>query len=62
MVGPPDAVKARTHTYVVFQPGDVTKNAFAKQIAKFFHVNVDTVESMLPPGGVLVVETVGVTL
>ena len=35
---------------------------FAKQIAKIFHVGVDTVESMLPPGGVLVVETIGVTL
>ena len=62
MVGPPDAVKSRTHTYVVFQPGDITKNAFAKQIAKVFHVGVDTVESMLPPGGVLVIETAGVTL
>jgi predicted ribosome quality control (RQC) complex YloA/Tae2 family protein len=62
MVCPPDTIKSRTKTYVVFQPGDITKNSFAKQIAKIFHVSVDTVESLLPPGGVMVLETVGVTL
>ena len=57
MAGPVEAVKNRADKYVVFKPGHVKKNVIAAEIAKKLNVSVDNVNSVLPPGGLSVVET-----
>jgi predicted ribosome quality control (RQC) complex YloA/Tae2 family protein len=62
MVGPVYSVKKRTNRYIILQPGGIKKSDIAKKIAKAFDVNVDSVERVLPAGGISVVESVGVNL
>jgi len=59
MCGPVDAVKKMTDKYVVVRPGGVKKGDLAHRLAKVFDVSVDSVDRVLPPGGVTVVEAVG---
>jgi predicted ribosome quality control (RQC) complex YloA/Tae2 family protein len=62
MGGPVDAIKKRSSKYVILVPGGTKKSDTARSIAKSFDVNVDNVDRVIPPGGVTVVETVGVEL
>jgi hypothetical protein len=56
---PESAVVGRAKRYYVLEPGTVDKNAFAKEAAAAFHVPLEEVLSVLPPGGVRVVAKVG---
>jgi hypothetical protein len=62
MGGPVDAVKTRSSKYVKLVPGDMKKSDAARTLGKAFNVSVEGVDRALPPGGVNVVETVGVDL
>ncbi|MCK5635970.1 MAG: NFACT family protein [Thermoplasmatales archaeon] len=62
MAGPVEAIQKRAKRYVVMQPGGIKKNEIAKKIAKAFDVNVDSVDRVLPAGGVTVIESEGVEL
>lgn len=62
MCGPVDAVKKHTDRYVVLVPGGMKKNDAAHKLGKAFDIGVDSVDRVLPPGGVTVVKSVGVEL
>ncbi len=62
MGGPVDAVKKRTREYVVLAPGDMKKSVISHKLSKAFNVSTDQIDRALPPGGITVVGTVGVTL
>jgi len=62
MGGPVDAVKKKTSEYIVLVPGDMKKSVMSHKLSKAFNVPTDQIDRALPPGGVTVVETVGVTL
>ncbi len=62
MAGPIDSIKLRTKSYIILEPGGIKKIEIARKIAKAFDVNIDIVDRVLPPGGVTVIETVGVDL
>ena len=62
MGGPVSAVKKIAEKYVILVPGDIKKNVMAHKLAKAFDVSVDSVDRVLPPGGVTVVETLGFEL
>ena len=62
MGGPVDAVKKRTSEYIVLVPGDMKKSVMSHKLSKAFNVSTDQIDRALPPGGVTVVETVGVKL
>jgi predicted ribosome quality control (RQC) complex YloA/Tae2 family protein len=52
MAGPFSAIKSKTDKFVVLRPGPIKKNDIARKIAKAFDVNIDSVDRVLPPGGV----------
>jgi len=62
MGGPVDAVKKKTSEYIVLVPGDMKKSVISHKLSKAFNVSTDQIDRALPPGGVTVVKTVGVTL
>ena len=62
MCGPVSAVKKHTDKYVVLVPGDMKKLDAAKLLSRVFDVNVDSLDRVLPPGGVTFVEMVRVKL
>ena len=62
MCGPVSAVQKSTNKYVVIVPGDTKKNDMAHKLAKAFDVGVDSVDRVLPPGGITVVKAEGVEL
>ena len=62
MGGPVSAVKKLSEKYVIIVPGDTKKNVIAHKLAKAFDVQVDKIDKALPPGGISIVETVGVDL
>jgi len=62
MCGPVSAVEKHSKRYVIFVPGSIKKNDFAKKLSKAFDINIDSIERVLPSGGVSIVKTVGVKL
>jgi predicted ribosome quality control (RQC) complex YloA/Tae2 family protein len=62
MCGPVSSLKNHSKKYVVLEPGNIKKSDIAKKIANVFDVNIENVDRVLPPGGVSVVEAVGVKL
>lgn len=62
MCGPISAVKKYSNRYVIFVPGSMKKNDFAKKLSKAFDIGADSIERVLPSGGVSIVDTVGVEL
>jgi len=59
MAGPVESVKARAEKFVVLQFGVMKKSAIAKKLAKIFDVSVETIQRILPPGNVTIVDTFG---
>ncbi|HET6403330.1 MAG TPA: ribosome rescue protein RqcH [Candidatus Thermoplasmatota archaeon] len=62
MGGPVAAVASRSQRYVVLEPGDTPTNQLANKLAKLFDVNVEEVQTVLPPAAVRVVEAHGLEL
>lgn len=62
MAGPIDSVKKRAKRYIVLVPGNIKKADISRKIAKAFDTGIDTVERILPSGGVNIIETVGIDL
>ena len=62
MGGPVPALAARSARYVVLEPGETTTNELANQLARALDVNVEEIQTVLPPAGVRVVEAHGITL
>jgi len=62
MCGPTSAVKKHTDQYVVLVPGDTKKSDVARILSKVFDVNVDSLDRVLPPGGITIIDAVGVKL
>ena len=62
MCGPIDAVKKHANRYVILVPGSMKKNDAAHKLGKAFDIGVDSVDRVLPSGGVTVIESVGVEL
>jgi len=62
MAGPVESVSKMTKKYIILQPGPIKKVDISKKIAKAFDVGTDTIDRVLPAGGVTVVDTVGVDL
>ncbi|HUR68141.1 MAG TPA: ribosome rescue protein RqcH [Candidatus Thermoplasmatota archaeon] len=59
MGGPVPAVMARSTRYVVLEPGDMATNELANRLSRIFDVNVEEVQTVMPPAGVRIVERVG---
>ncbi len=62
MAGPVSAVAPRAPRHVVLAPGKEDREALAKRLAALFEVPIEEIVRGLPPGGVSVVETKGLTL
>ena len=62
MGGPVSALAARSPKYVVLAPGKEDRERVAKQLAAAFEVPIEEITRTLPPGGVEISETVGLTL
>ena len=62
MCGPVNSIKKRTKRYIVFTPGGNKKSDIANLISKSFEVSVDSVNKVLPPGGITITEKIGVNL
>ena len=62
MCGPTSAVKKHTNRYVVLSPGDTKKSDAARMLSKVFDASVDNLDRILPPGGVTIIDAVGVKL
>jgi len=61
MGGPVSAVKARSTKLVVLAPGKEDRERIAKRLAAAFEVPIEEIVRSLPPGGLDLVESVGVT-
>lgn len=62
MGGPASALAARSAKYVILRPGKEDRERVAKRLAAAFEVPIEEIVRALPPGGLEVAETVGVTL
>jgi len=62
MCSPATAVRARSKKYVIVKPGNREKNSFAKQLADILEVPIEEIQSILPPGGLEIVEQVGLVI
>ncbi len=62
MCGAVDSVISRALKYIVIEPGDLSKNDFAKKIARAFGISVEEALRILPPGGVRIVEKKGLDI
>ena len=62
MAGPVESVKARAEKFIVLQSGVMKKNVISKKLAKVFNVSMETIQRILPPGNVTVVDTYGFEL
>ena len=62
MCGPEGAVRARCRRFVMLRPGKLDKDELAKKLAYAFEVPIEEVQSILPPGGVDIVEQAGVSI
>ncbi len=62
MGGPVSAVQAQAKRYVIFAPGDTSKNVIANRLAERFHVPVQEIQTAMPPGDVRVIEAKGLEL
>ena len=62
MAGPVEALAARAQRYLVLEPGEESKETFARRVATAFGVPVDEVARALPPGQVRVTAGVGLDL
>lgn len=62
MGGPVAAVAARSSRYLVLEPGETTTNDLANRLARLFEVNVEEVQTVMPPAGVRIVEARGIDL
>ncbi len=59
MAGPVEALEARSARYLVIEPGEEGKEAFARRLAAVLEVPIEEVSRVLPPGSVRVVRHVG---
>ena len=55
MCGPESAIDKNCTNYVVFESGEMPKETAAKEFAKRFSVDIEDVQSALPPGGIKIV-------
>lgn len=62
MAGPISSIKEKTDKYIILEPGAIKKSEISKRIAKAFNVNVETIDRILPSGGVTVIDSKGVNL
>jgi predicted ribosome quality control (RQC) complex YloA/Tae2 family protein len=62
MAGPVDSVKKRASRYITLEPGGTKKIEVAKKISKAFNIHIDQIERLLPPGGVTILNAVGVNI
>lgn len=52
MCAPADIIKKKCSTYIIFEPGEVDKQEFAKAVAKVFNCELNEIMRLLPPGNV----------
>jgi predicted ribosome quality control (RQC) complex YloA/Tae2 family protein len=62
MCSPISSIERHSQKYIILNPGDTKKNDMAKKLSKIFNVSVETVERVLPPGGITIIKNVGVNL
>lgn len=62
MCGPVSAIKSKSDKYVIFAPGNMKKEDFAKKLSSAFSVSLDIIMRILPPGNVRVIESKNIKL
>lgn len=62
MCGPEGAIRAHSKKFAVISPGQIDKNAFAKNLAGLFQVPIEEIQSILPPGDIKIIEQVGLVI
>jgi predicted ribosome quality control (RQC) complex YloA/Tae2 family protein len=62
MCGPESAVRARCSKFVMIIPGGTDKDEFARKLSDLFEVPIEEIQAILPPGGIGIVEQVGLTI
>jgi len=50
--GPISIIEKLCDKYVIFVPGDTSKEDFAKESAKYFNISIDKIHALLPSGSV----------
>lgn len=56
IMGAPPSVVKKLKNYLLFMPGKQDKNMIANEISSRLHVPVETIQSVLPPGDIDIVE------
>jgi predicted ribosome quality control (RQC) complex YloA/Tae2 family protein len=62
MCGPEGAIRARCSRFVMIIPGGTDKDGFAKKLSDLFEVPIEEIQAIMPPGGIDIVEQVGLTI
>ena len=62
MCGPIESIKARSTNYLIIVPGGKKKSDIAKIISKKLDANIDSIDRVLPPGGMQITDSVGIDL
>lgn len=62
MCGPEGALRARSTRFAVIRPGQIDKDALAKNLAGLFAVPIEEIQSILPPGDIKIIEQVGLAI
>jgi len=62
MAGPPESIQAQSQRYVTLKNGEIPKQKLAKQLAQAFHVPIDTMQRILPPGNATIIDVKGVNI
>jgi len=62
MSGPIKTLQSKSKKYVILEPGTIKKNIISNKLAKAFNVTTETIQRVLPPGDINVVETEGFQL
>ncbi|MDI6856359.1 MAG: ribosome rescue protein RqcH [Candidatus Thermoplasmatota archaeon] len=62
MCAPAATTQKKCTSYVIFEPGVVDKQEFAKKVAKAFNIDIEKIMRILPPGSVKVLECKNIRL
>ena len=56
VMGAPPSIVKKLKKYLIFSPGDQNKNTVANEIASRLAMPVETIQSVLPPGDIQILE------
>ncbi len=62
MGGPLKSIKSRSNRYIVIKPGTIKKSTISKKLSYIFQTSTEEIDRVLPPGNVMIVDTIGIQI